>query len=335
MTKAGPNRRYTIARIPDDTLTEDVFALGATDIPTPGEGEVLVRNRVLSIDAANRSWLQGATYRSAIGAGAVMPGLAVAEVVESRSSDFFAGDIVFGDVGWQDYAALPAAALEKQKRIEPMSHLLSLYGTSALTAFFGLTEVGELARGETMVVSAAAGSVGIMAGQIAQALGARTVGIAGGAEKCDWLIGRFGFDAAIDYKAANFKGRLLETCPDGIDVFFDNVGASILESCLFSMAPHGRVVCCGAVGSYDGEKPTYGPRGVPGLIITRELTMRGFIVQSFAQRYDEAREALAEWARQGIISPCEDRFDGLESAPGALIDMLAGGNRGKRMVMVS
>ena len=184
MQKRRFNRRHTITRVPDDTLTLDVFEFEEVEIPKPSEGELLVRNRVLSIDAANRAWLQGTTYRSAIGAGTVMPGLAIAEVIESLAEGYYAGDIVFGDIGWQDYAVMLPDKLERQERVDRLSHLLSLYGTSSLTAYFGLTEIGQIESGDTLVVSAAAGSVGIAVGQIGRALGARTIGIAGGRAKC-------------------------------------------------------------------------------------------------------------------------------------------------------
>jgi NADPH-dependent curcumin reductase CurA len=304
-------------------------------VPTIAEGQLLVRTRMISIDAANRAWMQGMTYRSALAVGTLMAGLAISEVVESRAPGFAVGDLVFADSGWQDYAALDAGVAKRQPPGMEPSHLLSLYGTSALTAYFGLTELGALGPGDTLVVSAAGGSVGTAAGQIGHVLGARVIGIAGGADKCRWLVDDLGFDAAIDYKAGDLRSTLKRIVPEGIDVYFDNVGGDILDTCLFAMNTGGRIICCGAVSSYDAAKPLHGPRGVPGMLITKRLTMRGFIVDDFADSRDRAFEKLREWHATGAIRAIEDIVDGLENAPAALIDQLAGGNRGKRMVRLA
>src|SRR5262245_34870382 len=215
--------------------------------PEPREGEALLRVRLISLDAANRAWMHGATYRSAVEAGSVMAGGALAEVVESRAAGFSTGDLVFADTGWQDYAALPARQLIKLPKIAPLTHLLSVYGIAGLTAYFGLLHVARPKAGETVVVSAAAGSVGSLVGQIGKIKGCRVVGIAGGAGKCDWLTGELGFDAAVDYKAGNTFKSLKAAAPQGIDVYFDNVGGDILEACLAQMNLRGRIACCGAV----------------------------------------------------------------------------------------
>ena len=328
------NHQIVLTELPQGKLAPKHFTRAEAPCPTPGDGEVLLRTLYVSLDAANRAWMQGATYRAALKAGDVMAGGALAEVVESRAPGLTPGDLVFADTGWQNYAALPARHLTKLPRMEPLSHLLSVFGVAGLTAYFGLLECGKPKAGETVVVSAAAGSVGLFVGQIAKLKGCRTVGIAGGAAKCAMLTGELGFDAAVDYKAGDTRRALRAACPDGIDVYFDNVGGDVLEACLFNMALHGRVVCCGAVSQYDGDAPPHGPRGVPGLIVTKRLNLRGFVVMDF---YDQSEAALADltaWVKSGQIVVREDIIDGLENLPAALIGLLAGENIGKRMVKV-
>jgi len=288
----------------------------------------------VSLDAANRAWMQGATYRSALQAGDVMAGGALAEVVESKADGLAPGDLVFADTGWQEYAVLPGKRLAKLPRVEPLTHLLSVYGVAGLTAYFGLLECGRPKAGETVVVSAAAGSVGLFVGQIAKIKGCRVVGIAGGAAKCQMLKDEFGFDEAVDYKGGALFKDLKAAAPGGIDVYFDNTGGEILEACLFQMNVGGRIACCGAVSQYDSAQP-FGPRGVPGLIVTKRLTLRGFIVSDFADQNDRAMADLQAWTASGRLKVQEDVLEGLESLPGALVGLLAGENVGKRMVRVA
>jgi NADPH-dependent curcumin reductase CurA len=334
------NRQIILTELPQGKLQPSHFRLTTGAMPSPGEGEVLVRARYISLDAANRAWMQGATYRAALAAGDVMAGGALAEVVESRAANLKPGDLVFADTGWQEYAAVKAKHLSALPPMEPMSHLLSVYGVAGLTAYFGLIECGQPKAGETVVVSAAAGSVGSIVGQIAQLLGCRVVGIAGGASKCAYLTRELGFDEAVDYKAPDAQGNGLRrairaACPDGIDVYFDNVGGDILEACLFNMSLHGRIACCGAVSQYDGAAPPHGPRGVPGLIVTKRLTLRGFVVMDFAAENDKALANLKAWVDDGGLKVPEDIIDGLENLPTALVGLLAGENIGKRMVKVA
>lgn len=329
------NRQILLAELPQAAkLAPEHFRLTEGEVPSPADGEALLRTRYVSLDAANRAWMQGATYRSALNAGQVMAGGALAEVVESRDPSLKAGDLVWADTGWQDYAALPARQITRQPAMEPITHLLSVYGVAGLTAYFGLLECGRPKAGETVVVSAAAGSVGSIVGQIAKLKGCRVIGIAGGEAKGRWLTDQLGFDAAVDYKAGNLRGQLKEAAPKGIDVYFDNVGGEIFETCLFSMANHGRIACCGALSSYDGAPPPHGPRGVPGLIVTRRLTLQGFVMFDFNDRREKALADLQAWVAEGKIKVQEDVIDGLENLPSALIGLLAGENRGKRMVKV-
>jgi NADPH-dependent curcumin reductase CurA len=302
-------------------------------MPSPQDGEVLVRTRYISLDAANRAWMWGATYRAALKAGDVMAGGGMAEVVESKSPDLKPGDLVWGDTGWQDYAALPARHLTKLGKADPITYLMSVYGVAGLTAYFGLLKCGEPKPGETVLVSAAAGSVGMFVGQIAKIKGCRTIGIAGGAEKCAFLKSKLGYDEAVDYKAPEWTKALRAAAPKGIDVYFDNVGGDILEAALFNMNLHGRIACCGAVSQYDAPQ-AHGPRGVPGLIVTKRLNLRGFVVMDYYKENDTALADLKSWVESGQLKVYEDIIDGFENLPGALIGLLAGENIGKRMVKV-
>jgi NADPH-dependent curcumin reductase CurA len=328
------NRQILLVEKPTGKLGTEHFKLANAAIPEPRDGEVLLRVRYISLDAANRAWMQGATYRAAVEPNTVMAGGGIAEVVKSKGPGFAQGDIVFGDTGWQDYAVVPAKHLTKVPKIEPMTHLLSVYGIAGLTAYFGLLEVGKPKAGDTVVVSAAAGSVGSIVGQIAKIKGCRVVGIAGGKDKCNWLTSELGFDAAVDYKDGAVFKALRAAAPNGIDVYFDNVGGDILEACLALMNNRGHIACCGAISQYDGVPSAHGPRGVPGLIVVKRLIMQGFIVMDFMDQRDKALKDLQSWVAAGKLKVQEDVMEGLENTPKALIGLLAGENRGKRMVKV-
>jgi NADPH-dependent curcumin reductase CurA len=229
----------------------------------------------------------------------------------------------------------PAAQLRHAGSAAPLTHLLSVYGVAGLTAYFGLLECAWPKPGETVVVSAAAGAVGSLVGQIAKIKGCRTVGIAGGAEKCALLTSTLGFDAAVDYKAHSGMAlyqAIQAACGGGIDVYFDNVGGAILDLCLFSMKEHGRIAACGAVSMYDGGEP-YGVRGLAG-IVSKRVNIRGFIVSDFREQWPVALAELKGWVESGQLKVFEDVLDGLETLPAALIGLLAGENIGKRMVKV-
>jgi NADPH-dependent curcumin reductase CurA len=328
----GINRQVLLVEKPTGKLGPEHFKMAEGVIAEPRDGEALLRVRYISLDAANRAWMHGATYRAAVEPNTVMAGGGIAEVVSSKAPGLAPGDIVFGDTGWQDYATVPARHLTKMPKVEPMTHLLSVYGIAGLTAYFGLLDVGKARAGETVVVSAAAGSVGSIVGQIAKITGCRVVGIAGGKDKCNWLTSELGFDAAVDYKDGAVFKALRAAAPDGIDVYFDNVGGDILEACLAQMNNRGRIACCGAISQYDGAPSATGPRGVPGLIVVKRLTMQGFIVMDFMDRRNEALRDLQSWVATGKLKVQEDVIDGLENTPKALIGLLAGENRGKRMI---
>jgi len=229
---------------------------------------------------------------------------------------------------------VPGGRLAKLPKVEPLTHLLSVYGVTGLTAYFGLLRIGDPKPGETVVVSAAAGAVGSIAAQIAKIKGARVIGVAGGPAKCSWLTGELGLDAAVDYKQGDVRRQLRALAADGINVYFDNTGGDIFEASLFNMSNHGRIVCCGAVSQYDDVPPPHGPRGVPGLIVTKRLTVQGFVVMDFYDGREAALAELEDWVETGKLKVQEDVIDGLENLPAALIGLLAGENRGKRMVRV-
>ena len=329
------NRQILVKELPRGHLEERHFELREADRPEPAPGEVLTRTLLLSLDPANRAWMQGATYRAPVRAGEVMAGFTLAEIVESRDPGIEVGAIVESENGWQEYAVQPGAAVRTFVPRAALPHHLSVLGITGLTAYFGLLEVGRPRPGETVLVSAAAGATGSVAGQIARISGCRVVGLAGSPEKCAWLTDVLGFDAAIDYKTAKLASALKHHCPAGIDVYFDNTGGEILEAALFRMNQGGRVVCCGVVSQYDTDRPSPGPRGVPGLLVTKRLRMEGFIVMDFFARRDVATERLAGWLQSGALVAQEDILDGLESAPRGLVGLLRGDNLGKRMVRVA
>ena len=327
------NTQILLAETPRGKLEPSHFEVRAGDIPSIDDGQILVRSVLLSIDAANRAWMQGATYKSAVEPGQIMHGYAIGEVVESRSPDYSPGDVVGGELGWQEYAALHARHVRPIGDHRPLTHHHSVLGIAGITAYHGLLTLFGIDAGETLLVSAAAGSVGSLVGQIGKIKGARVVGIAGGPEKCAWVVDELGFDACVDYKNERVSKALRQHCPEGVDIYFDNVGGEILEAALFAMNLHGRISCCGAVSQYDNTSPT-GPRGVPGLIVTKRLTLRGFIAMDFPEHDARAITDLATWTASGQLKVVEDVIDGLENAPMALIGLLAGENRGKRMVRV-
>jgi NADPH-dependent curcumin reductase CurA len=329
------NRQWLYANPPRGKLTVETFQWHEAAIPQARDGEALVRSRMLSLDPANRAWMMGKTYRDALERGQVMSGFAVGEVVESRTTGLKPGDIVEGDWGWQDYAALPARRLTKRTIDAPFELLIGPLSVTGLTAYFGLLEVGRPRPGDTVLVSAAAGAVGSMAGQLARLAGCRVVGTAGGRDKCDWLVRELGFDAAVDYKAGGLRRAVAAACPEGIDVYFDNTGGPVLEAALFNMNLRGRIVCCGNVSQYDVDKPAPGPMAVPGLVVTKRLRLEGFIVMDFYERRDEAERRLKQWLDDGKVKAIVDVVDGLEKAPQALIGLFEGRNRGKMAVRVT
>jgi hypothetical protein len=311
---------------------ESDFALEESPVPSPGAGEVLVRTRWVSVDPYQRGRMGTArSYAKGLEVGDVMTAQAVGEVVESSDSRFESGDLVLGQLGWQDYAVARAGSLRKiPPGIEPQL-ALHVLGATGLTAYFGLLDVAQPVPGDTVVVSAAAGAVGSIVGQIARIMGCRTVGIAG-ADKIDDVKELYRFDEAIDYKADDVREALKNACPDGVDAYFDNVGGEISAAVHARLNVGARIAVCGQVSQYnvEGPRPTVDPR----LLIVFRARMQGFLVSDYASRYEEALPRLVRWVAGGEIRYREHVTEGLENAPRAFIGMLNGENRGKALVKV-
>jgi hypothetical protein len=333
------NRRLVLAQRPAGAVDESTVRLEEPDAPTPGPGEALVRTRLISIDPTIRTWMDDVPgYLPPIQIDEVIRSGGVGEVVESNSDRYKPGDLVFGMTGWQEYSIADEdqrSARTLPPGIDPEA-ALSVFGTTGMTAYFGLLDVGRVTEGDTVVVSGAAGATGSTVGQIARLKGAaRVVGIAGGPEKCRWLTEELGFDAAIDYKADDdVAARLREACPDGIDLFFDNVGGELLDICLAQLALRGRVVLCGAIASYNARGQIEGPRNYRNLIPKRGR-MEGFIILDYFGRFAEGQAEMAGWVAEGKVKYRTHVVDGLEHAPDALNLLFTGGNTGKVLVRVA
>lgn len=327
------NRQWIYRERPSDRLALSHFEWREQAPPVAGPGEVLVRVQMLSVDPSQRIWMAGPSYRPMLVPGTVMASYGVGEVVGSQAPDFAPGDRVEGDLGWQDWAALPAHALRKRDPARDIGQLVGPLGITGTTAYIGLFEVGRPSPGETVLVSGAAGAVGSIALQGAVLAGCRVVGVAGGPAKCAQLLA-LGAHAAIDYKAGALRADLKQACPEGIDVFFDNTAGDVLEAALLSMNIGGRIVCCGAISVYDQARAPTGPRGVPALLIARRLRMEGFVVLDYAHRLPAAETTLARWLDDGRIVAPTHVVRGLAQAPQALVDLLAGVNVGKMMIEV-
>ncbi|MBF4162718.1 NADP-dependent oxidoreductase [Nocardioides acrostichi] len=332
---AGEQRQILLARLPDDGgLSEDHFAVVRAPVPEPGAGQVLVRTLLLSIDAANRTWMDKATYRPQLVAGDVMAGYGLGEVVDANGTELTEGTVVFADLGWQELAAVSADQAMAVTISGELTHQVSVHGVSGMAAYFGTTDVGRVAPGETFVVSAAAGATGHLAGQIARILGARVVGITGSDEKNLMLESYLGFDATVNHRSASFAADLKAACPEGVDVYFDNVGGRVLETVLRRMNTRGRVVCCGVVSHDPHACESRLAEVLPGVLISRRIRMEGFIVMDETHRWPSASLMLGRWLADGRLKPLENPYEGLDQAPRALLGLLEGANSGKTMVRV-
>jgi NADPH-dependent curcumin reductase CurA len=327
------NQQVLIDSLPQGKLSADNYRLAESAMPDPKDGEVLVKTIAFAITAGTRAGLQGsASYAGAPTTGVVMNSTGVGEVIESHAAGFSAGNRVIGPTGWQAFSAQKADGLTLINPAHDPVDYLGPLGVNGLTAYFGLLRVGQPAAGETVMVSAAAGSVGHLVGQIAKIRGARVVGVCGSDEKGRVLTEKLGFDAAVNYKDANYRDALKTATPDGVDVYFDNTGGAILGSALFRMNVGGRVACCGVVSQYDTNSPEPGPKGVPGLLVNKRITMQGFLVFDFSEDYASARDEIAGWLADGSLIALTDEVQGLAAAPDAFVDLLAGGNLGTRIV---
>jgi NADPH-dependent curcumin reductase CurA len=331
------NRQWLLAARPAGTDLERCFRLAEEPAPEAlADGEILVRNLVFSIDPTQRGWIARDTYLPAVKIGDVMRSGAAGRVEESRNPAYAVGDLVGGMFGWQDYAVVKASPTQPTKLIPgvPLEASMSVLGVTGITAYFGMLDVGRPKAGETVVVSGAAGATGSVAGQIARIHGCRVVGIAGGKDKCEWLVRKARFDAAIDYKAEDVAARLRQTCPSGIDVYFDNVGGDILDAALAHLAMRGRVVVCGAIATYNDTEPRPGPKNYMNLVVKRGR-MEGFLVLDYMARAAEAVMPLWGWVQSGEMAYEVDVLRGLENAPRGLERLFRGENTGKQLVRIA
>jgi NADPH-dependent curcumin reductase CurA len=307
------------------------WAFTEEPVPSPADGEFLVRVEYLSIDPAMRTWMNaGRSYVPPVEIGEVMRAAGVGRIVESRHADFAVGDEVYGVFGVQRYALSDGRGVTPvDTTLAPAPVHLGVLGISGLTAYFGLLDVGRPEPGQTVVISGAAGSVGSVAGQIARIKGCRAIGIAGGEEKCRWLVEELGFDAAIDYKAGDLRAQLKTHAPNGVDVFFDNVGGEALETALARLARGGRIVLCGAVSQYNATSAGGGPANYMQLLVARG-SMTGFVIFDYADRYAEGVAQLAKWLRSGELRSREHVVAGdVTDFPDVLLTLFRGENTGK------
>ena len=330
------NHQWRLAARPVGNLKESDFQWAEEPVPALADGQVLVRSLYLSLDPANRGWVnEGGSYRDEIKLGSVMEGGAVGVVEESRADGFAPGDHVQGMIGWQELAVLDGRTLNKLPNMPglPLTAYLGLFGHIGLTAYFGLLDIADPQPGETLVVSAAAGAVGSIVGQIGKIKGCRVVGIAGSEEKCKWIVEELGFDEAINYKTENIRAGLKRTCPNGIDVYFENVGGETLDAVLALINQGARISVCGMISMYNATKPEPGPANIINLIPKR-AKMQGFIVTDYMPRAAEAIVALGQWYAAGKLKYRVDIVEGLKNAPSALNKLFDGTNQGKLIIQV-
>jgi hypothetical protein len=331
------NRQWLLARRPEGMVSDEDFRLVSTPVPEPAEGEALVRNLYLSVDPTQRGWMAVDTYLPKVKLEEVMRSFATGRVVASRSPALQVGDLVQGLFGWQDYAIVRPGKRSGPTVVPPgvpIETSMSALGLTGITAYFGLLDVGRPKPGETVLVSGAAGATGSVAAQVAKILGCRTIGIAGGAEKCRYLTEELGLDGAIDHRKDNVARMLRTLCPDGVDVYFDNVGGPILDVVLLSLALRGRIVLCGGIAAYNDARPKAGPANYLALV-SKRARMEGFIVLDYFPRAAEAIGALSGWMKEGRLKDRVDVLEGLENAPAALRRLFEGANQGKQLVRIA
>lgn len=328
------NRQVVLASRPVGIPQAEHFILTQSAIPDLRRGQFLVRNQFLSVEPAMRGWLNLAVnYSTPVGIGEVIRSFAAGEVVASRHPDYAEGDRVMGMLGWQEHAVTDGASIRRKVRESdlPLSLSLGVLGINGLTAYFALTEAAQAQPGDTVVVSTAAGAVGSAVGQIAKLNGCRTIGIAGGADKVRLCLEEFGYDAALDYKSADFEQALGAACPDGIDVYHDNTGGAISDAVLRHICKGARIVICGTASIANWEPWPLGPRAERHLL-NKAARMQGFLVWDYEHRYEEAVKRLAPWVRDGRLRYREEILDGIEHAPGSIASLYLGQNTGKRLI---
>ena len=339
MTKAS-NQRIVLASRPKGQPSKENFRLEQTEIPEPGDGEVLLQTVYLSLDPYMRGRMSAAkSYAKPVELGQVMVGSTVNRVVTSKHPDYAEGDVVLGNSGWQQYSLARGEGLRKLDPAQaPVSSALSVLGMTGLTAYVGLLDIGKPQAGETVVVSSAAGAVGSVVGQIAKLSGCRVIGVAGTEEKNAYLKETLGFDESLNYKAEGFAAELARACPNGVDVYFENVGGEVFEAVLPLFNVGARVPVCGLIAHYNQTSLPEGPNQVPQLmsaVLTKRLLLQGFIVGDHLARLPDFTRDMSRWVSSGKVKYKEDIVKGLENAPGAFLELLSGGNFGKLLVQVS
>lgn len=329
------NRAFTLARRPTGLPKREDWNYVREPVPAPVDGQLLVKVLYISLDPAMRGWMnEGRSYIQPVAIGEVMRAGAIGEVVESKHPDFRPGDHVSGIFGVQAYAISDGRAVTRvDAGLAPLPKFLSVLGMPGMTAYFGLLEIGRPEAGETVVVSAATGAVGSIVGQIASIRGCRTVGIAGGPDKCGYAVKELHYDACIDHKQGPVDSGLQQYCPKGIDVYFDNVGGDILDAVLARIRLHARIVICGAISQYNSTTGIQGPKNYLSLLINR-ARMEGMVVFDWADRYAEAARTMAGWMAAGKLNSREDIVDGLDSFPETLLKLFSGQNFGKLILHV-
>jgi hypothetical protein len=330
----GVSREIRLVARPQGFPGEDLFEVAETRIPDPSEGQVLIRNAYFSVDPYMRPRMNDVrSYVAPFTLGEAMTGGAVGRVAASRNSRYSEGDWVLHQLGWREWALSDGSALRRlDPSAAPLSTALGVLGMPGFTAWYGLFALGAPTSGETVLVSGAAGAVGSAAGQMAAIAGCRVIGSAGSAEKVAWL-GELGFDAAFDYREQSPRDALKELAPDGIDIYFDNVGGDHLEAAIGALGTHGRVVACGSISRYNDAEPAPGPRNM-FLVVTKRLRIEGFIISDHFDRFGEFAREAAEWVRDGRLQYRETVIDGIENAPLAFLGLLRGENIGKMLVKV-
>ncbi len=334
------NRRICLRSRPTGRIDGSTFELVEEGVPEPAAGQALVRNLYLSIDPTNRVWIRDEPgYLPPVAIGDVMRSGGIGRVVASSNDGFPEGDLVTGLLGWQDYALVgegqSTLAMPLPSDLDaPIESLVGLLGITGITAYFGIEDIGKPQAGETVVVSAAGGAVGSVAGQLAKMRGARVVGIVGGSDKCSLIVDEFGFDAAVDRHDPRWQALLTDACPDGVDVDFENVGGEIMDAVFGMLNLNARVVLCGLISQYNATGRPSGPTNFPRLLMHR-VHLQGFIVMDYLPRYAEATAKLAQWAAEGKIKQRDTVVEGLERAPEAVNMLFEGQNVGKLMVKVA
>src|SRR3954463_6312068 len=331
-------RRVVLASRPVGEPKPSDFRIEEHEVPTPGAGEVLLRTIWLSLDPYMRGRMSdAASYAQPVPIGGVMEGGTVSRVVASNLAGFAPGDVVEGRTGWQDFALSSGKGLRKiDPALAPISTAVGVLGMPGMTAYTGLLDIGQPKEGETVVVAAASGAVGSAVGQIARLKGARAVGIAGGKDKCEHVVKELGFDACLDHRDPDLAAKLKDACPKGIDVYFENVGGAVFEAVFPLLNAFARVPVCGLIAHYN-DTSAVAPKWAAAMmrnVLTKRLTIRGFIVSDFAGRHGDFLRDMSGWVREGKVKYKEFVTEGLESAPGAFMGLLKGANFGKQLVRV-